>query len=283
VFGRDEAGVLQANLTGRVVGSPGRVAVQELRMAITITLWGLAALGAAQSWRAGRRDLRPYVLGVVPFLMLPVMTYGGEMLLRVTLFSLPFVAFFAARPLARLRPRWRRVAGDLGLPDAARVLVLTLLLAVLCAASVTARYGNARFDIFTDDEVEAVGMLHDLAPIGSVVVAGASSTPWASQDYGRYTRRTVQSLCEVDFAPAACVRTLGGLADQQAAAGGITLLLTRGNQASLAMHGEMSDDEFARFEAGLRGRAGTRLLFTNGDARIYRVAPDVAPRVGSEP
>ena len=76
------------------MGSPGHLAIQGLRIALTVGLWLLAAIGVAQSWRAGRRDLRPYVLALVPFLMLPILNYGGEMLLRVTLFSLPFVAFF---------------------------------------------------------------------------------------------------------------------------------------------------------------------------------------------
>ena len=283
LFGPEEEGVVQANLTGRVVGSPGHLAIQRLRIALTVGLWLLAAIGVAQSWRAGRRDLRPYVLALVPFLLLPILNYGGEMLLRVTLFSLPFVAFFAARPLAGLRPRWRRRAGRLGRPGAARPLVLTLLLSVLCAAAVTARYGNAGFDVFTEDEVEAVGMLHRLAPARSVIVAGATSTPWAAQDYSRYTRRTVQSLCDADFAPAPCLRTLSELVDHEASAGGITLLLTRGNQASLAIQGQMSDAEFASFESGVRALPGTRLLFVNRDARIYRLAPDDPPSAGGRP
>ena len=281
MFGQEEAGVVQANLTGRVAGSPGHIAIQGVRIALTIAVWALAAVGVGQSWRAGLRDLRPYVLAIVPFLMLPVLNYGGEMLLRVTLFSLPFVAFFAARPLAGLRPRWRHTASGLGRPGVARALVLTLLLSVLCAASVTAKYGNARFDSFTDAEVQAAGALAGLAPAGSVLVAGATATPWASQDYDGYTRRTVQSICEADFAPDACVRSLRGLADHEASTGGITLLLTRGNQASLEMQGQMSDDDFARFEEGIQDLPGTKLLFTNRDARVYHLAPDPAP-TGSE-
>jgi len=283
VFGGDDGGVVQANLTERVVGSRGHLIVQGVRIALTVAVWTLGAIGVVQSWRSGRRDLRPYVLAVVPFLMLPVLNYGGEMLLRVTLFSLPFVAFFAARPLASLRPRWRHRAGRPARPGTGRVLAFTLLLSLLCAGSVTAKYGNARFDIFTADEVEAVGMLHDLAPAGSVLVAGASSTPWASQDYSRYTRRTVQALCEADFGPTACLHTLHELADHEAAAGGITLLLTRGNQAALRMQGQMSADDFAQFEAGLRGLPGTSLLFANREARIYRLAPHAAEAVGSQP
>jgi hypothetical protein len=214
--------------------------------------------------------------------MLPVLNYGGEMLLRATLFTLPFMAFFAARPLANLRPRWRHASGTRGRPSTVRAVVLTLFLSVLCAASVTARYGNAHFDTFTEGEVRAVGQLHSLAPAGSVIVSGAASTPWASQDYSRYTRRSLQSVCAADYRPAGCVRALGELAYHEASNGGITLLLTRGNQASLEMQGQMSDDQFARFEARIRDLAGSRLLFVNRDARIYRIAPSTPSATGSD-
>jgi len=271
IFGAEDADIVQANLIARVDGSPGHQAVQGLRMAFTVGIWLLAAVGMVQSWRSGRRDLRPYVLAVVPFLLLPVLTYGGEMLLRATLFSLPFVAFFAARPLARLRPRWRQTSDKPTRPSNARAVLFALLLSVLCAASVAARYGNARFDMFTAAEVQAVNRLHELAPAGSVIVAGAASTPWASEDYSRYTRRSLQSLCELDFTPRACVGTLRDLAYHEASDGGITLLLTRGNQASLEMQGQMSDDEFARFEEGVRVLPNSSLLFANRDARIYHL------------
>lgn len=283
VFGAEDADIVQANLSGRLMGTTGHRAVQGVRMALTIVIWLLAAAGVVLSWREGRRDLRPYVLAVVPFVLLPILNYGGEMLLRATLFSLPFVAFFAARPLARLRPRWHPTPDKPGRPSPARALMLALLLSVLCAASVMARYGNARFDTFTADEVGAVARLYELAPAGSVIVAGAASTPWASQDYSDYTRRSVQSICESDFAPRPCVDALRELADHEASAGGITLLLTRGNQASLEMQGQMSDDDFAQFEAGVRDLPGSALLFANSDARIYHLGPAAGAVGRSEP
>jgi hypothetical protein len=179
------------------------------------------------------------------------------------------VALFAARPLASMLPRRGRTS-------VARIAIPALLLSVLCAASVTARYGNARFDMFTDDEVEAVDRMQQLAPPGSVLVAGASSTPWAAQDYDTDTRQSVQSICEADYSPTACVVVLQHLAEHAGSVGGITLLLTRGNQASLEMQGQMTDDEFARFEAGIAGLTGTQLLYSNADARVYHLASATA-------
>ena len=264
--GGEQAGVVQSNVSGRVVGTPDHLAVQGVRMGLTLALWVLAFLGAVLCWRADRRDLRPYALAVFPFLMLPAVTYGGEMLLRVTLFSLPFTAFFAAwflASLARQHPR----------SGAASALTLVVLLCVLSVASVAARYGNARFDMFTLDEMQAVEELYDVAEPGSVIVAGATSTPWASQDYERYTRRSVQQVCAADLTPGPCAGALHDLAVHEASMGGITLLLTRGNQASLEMQGQMTDRQFARFETKIRSLFGTELVFANDEARIYHLAP----------
>ena len=51
------------------------------------------------------------------------------------------------------------------------------------------------------------------------------------------------------------------------------MLLTRGNEASLEIRGLMSAQDFQRLEQSVRQLAGTQLLFDNGVARIYRLAP----------
>ena len=259
-----QPGLLEANLGQRLAGSPGHMAVQNLRIGLTVALWTLAGIGAVRGWRAGRRDPRPYVLLVAPFVVLPTQSYGGEMLLRVTLFALPMVALFAAQTLLPLT----RAAG---LSRVTRPLALSVVLSALVATSVLARYGNARFDMFTDAEVAAVAELDDLAPPDSVIVAGASSTPWASEDYATYTRRSVQSLCARGFGAQDCAETLRSLANDQIEHGGITLLLTRGNEASLESQGFMSEGGFDDFESALRGMPGSALVFSNEDARIYHL------------
>jgi hypothetical protein len=269
----DEVGVVQANVTQRVVGSAAHRAVQGVRMELTFALWLLAAAGMVVSWRARRRDLRPYVLAVVPFLMLPVLRYGGEMLLRATLFSLPFVAYFAAGLLLDLRPGWSTGSLRRAAASVPRAVMMTVLLSALCVASVTARYGNARFDTFTADEVRAVSALDRLAPPGSVIVAGASSTPWASQDYATFTRRTVQSVCYANFRPKACAESLHELAYHEAAHGGITLMLIRANRAALEVQGQMDARQFRKFQVAVRDLPGTVLVYVNRDARIYHLAP----------
>ena len=273
IFGAQEAGVVQANVTSRVVGSVAHRAIQGVRMELTVAMWLLAAAGMLHAWRAHRRDPRPYVLAVVPFLMLPILNYGGEMLLRVTLFSLPFVAYFGALRLLDLLPRWSGGFGRRGAASASRAVMLVVLLSVLAVASVTARYGNARFDTFTQDEVQAVDALDGLAPRDGLVVAGAASTPWAAEDYATLTRRTVQSLCSADFAPHACAAALRDLAYHEADHGGLTLLLMRANQAALEVQGQMTRQRFARFERAVVQLPGTQLLYVNRDARIYHLAP----------
>ena len=127
-------------------------------------------------------------------------------------------------------------------------------------------------------------MLHDLAPAGqrprrgcdldAVGVEGLQPLHPAHGPVGLRGRLRAGRLCAARSSD---------LADHEASTGGLTLLLTRGNQASLEMQGQMSDDEFARFEADLRALPGTRLLFANRDARIYHLAPDDRAHHGSEP
>lgn len=261
-FGAESSGVVTANVTERLAGSLGHVYVQRVRMALTAALWGLALVGFLRDRRAGLVDLRLVALAAAPFLVLPTQSYGGEMLLRVTLFALPFVAFLAARALMPARPGQSL--------SAARGVGIVVVCSALAVASVTARYGNARFDIFTPAEVEAVGQLARLAPEGSVLVAGAPSTPWGAEDYVEYKRRSLQGVCAADFGPTSCRASLEGLAFHEGEQG-LYLLLTRGNEASLRMKGQMSSAEFRELEHGLATLSGAELLFANRDARIYHL------------
>lgn len=270
VLGADEsAELIRTNLVDRVGGSPARLFVQQERMGLTAVMWLLAAVGSWRLWRQGRRDLRPMVLAVVPFLLLPAQSYGGEMLLRVTLFALPFVAYLAAHAVLLTGARAAGGSAAVRAPGWARLLVV---LVALTMASVIARYGNARFDMFRPAEVAAVQQLHDLTPPGGVMVAAASSTPWASSDYADFTRRTVQGVCREDFRRWSCATEIVDLARHEAPHG-ITLLFTTGHGASLELQGILSAEDFAGLELALARQPGATKLFENSDARIYRLDP----------
>ncbi|WP_245827977.1 glycosyltransferase [Sinomonas mesophila] len=254
---------LEANVVDRLSGSAGHVIVVQVRIVLTLVLWALAVAGAVRDWRSGRLDLRVVLLAVTPLLLFPVQLYGGEMLIRVSLFALPFIAFQACSVLlptgGSTRPSFR----------AAGVLVLTgFLLAVL---TVTGRFGNAQYDVFTDGEIAAVAAVQRFAPPGSAIISAAHPTPWRSEAYLEHRYRTIDDLCRNDLATATCGPLVYDYARRNPA--GAVVLLTRSSKASLVLQGASSAGGLAELEAWLSSQDGVELAFGNADARAYRVTP----------
>ena len=247
-----------ANVAERVGGSPGHVTVVRLRMALAALLWLAAAAGALADRRRGRLDIRPVLLMGAPFVLLPFQSYGGEMLIRVSLFTLPFAAYLAAGALPSGRP-------------ATRAAALVLTAALLTPLVVTGRYGNARFDMFTDDEVVAAQELYRLAPPDAAIISGAHPTPWRHRKYLDHKYRTVRDLCSANHEPNACGQAVYAYARHNP--GGALILLNRASKASMVMQGVLTAGSFDEFEQWLGHVDTVHLVYENTDARIYRIDP----------
>src|SRR5437588_3957910 len=70
--------------------------VAKIRLFMTVLLWLLAFLGGIKRLRQGHRDITYIILALAGFPLIAVQGYGGEMLMRIYLFSEPFMVFFAA-------------------------------------------------------------------------------------------------------------------------------------------------------------------------------------------
>ncbi len=175
-FGQVGATV-NANVTGRIQGSLEHRIVIYMRLLLTLVTWGLAFLGGLRRVRKGHRDLTLALLAITPFPFWAFQSYGGELLLRVYLFALPFMAFFIAAlfyttPI--LGKSWR-TTGVIGLTSVA-----------LLGGFLITRYGNERMDYFTSNEVDAVKYLYSIAEPGSLLVASSYNLPWKFRDYEKY-------------------------------------------------------------------------------------------------
>ena len=178
----DVGGAVGSSLGARVGGSPGHVAVVIGRLALTSVLWLLATAGAVRGRPRSTASLA--VLGLAPFSLLVIQSYGGEILLRIYLFTLPAAAFFAAAFLVRLIDT-RTVRSALAFSSA---------LVFLLAGFLVARYGNERADLFTHSELNAVDSVYSWAQPDSVIVAGSENMPWKFKKYEEYDLEKITDL-----------------------------------------------------------------------------------------
>jgi hypothetical protein len=155
---------LQSNVSGRISGSGPHLTVGRLRVAVTAIVFALAIFTVVLQVRPRRRRLwRPMtlwralseevqfalVLLIATVLVGPVSIYGGEMLIRTELFSLP--------PLAMMIV----AAAD-------RRGVLTAIAAVLTVMAplhIVTHYGNELYDYVSPGEIAGFNYIADhLAP-----------------------------------------------------------------------------------------------------------------------
>ncbi len=187
---------LSSNVTSRVTGRATHLAVVESRIGLTAVVYLLAAVGAVRR-RADSRTIEALV--VAPFALLAAQAYGGEGLMRVVLFGLPFVGLLAASALvpgrageipsvadslrATVGSLARPLPGRLGLggardpreartaravrealarwgPTSSRVAVAVVVGAVAMVTTLV-RGGNDAYESFTPGEVAAVNYVYD--------------------------------------------------------------------------------------------------------------------------
>jgi 4-amino-4-deoxy-L-arabinose transferase-like glycosyltransferase len=253
--------IAAANVTDRLAGSSGHQLVVQIRLAVTALLWVFALLGWLRRRRRGQDDVAFTLLATVPFLLLGLQSYGGELLLRVYLFGLPFIAFLGAGlflPVKEGAASWRRV-GAIGLAG------LTLLGGFLFA-----RYGNERFDHFTSAELAAVRHLYAIAPPGSLLLAATADLPWKFQDYAKYEYRIVPNL--PNSANGDLVKPVLGIMRQHRQQGAY-LILTRSQRADTEARSILPPGSLDRLERTLRRSSSVQLIYANQDARIYTLRP----------
>jgi hypothetical protein len=258
--------IAAANVGNRLRGSAAHQLVVQLRLAVTALLWGLAVLGWLRRRRRGQDDMTVTLLAVAPFPFLVLQPYGGELLLRVYFFALPFTAFLAAGlflPVKGAAASWR-AAGAIG-----------LAVVVLLGGFLFARYGNERIEHFTAEELAAVRHLYEIAPPGSLLLAATPDLPWKFQDYVSYEYRTVGSLkSNRGSGNGDLVKPVLDIMRQHQRPGAY-FIITRSNRADAEARGIVPPESLDRLERVLRRSPTVQLVYANRDARIYALRPEV--------
>lgn len=255
---------IDANLTGRFRGSPGHIFINYTRTGMTLFIWGLAFLGGLRRFRNGYRDWGQTIVALTPFPLLLLQAYGGELLLRIYLFSIPFMAFFVAAlfyPSPTVGKRWLSNFSLL-------VVSLTLLVGFLFT-----RYGNERMMYFTPEEVSAVQYLYDTAEPGSQLVAATGTLPWRFQDYRTYKYTTIPRVARANDIDA----LVGTMADRRYPAS--FLILTRSQKASGELFIGWQPGVWEEFEQTIRDSGRFTSVYANEDAEVF-VLTSLCERAG---
>jgi hypothetical protein len=157
--------------------SEGRVFVATVARALTATVSLLALVGGIRHWRSGRWrggywGLVPAALALVPFSTIVAQSYGGEILFRAYLFSLPWTAFLAASAFFPHRGAARS-------PAVAARTAAALMTAggLLVAGLLVAYFGLERANHVRPGEVAAAHYFYRVAAPGSFLMLVASDFP----------------------------------------------------------------------------------------------------------
>jgi hypothetical protein len=227
-----------------------------VRIGATLFVWALAAVGLLRRLFQGHWDVAAAALVVAPFPLILVQAYGGEMLLRIYFFALPFVAFFIA---CAVLPKRRPASAT----SVATIVVVSVLGFALMSGLMLTRYGNERLEYFTAGEVAAVSELYRMAPEGSLFYALTPNLPWKNTRYEQY--RYKPSGDDASFGDLQRVMSDMSLYD-----GNVYLILTRSQQAYVEMILGAKPGEWAAFRRALLGTGKLSIVFQNDDAMIAR-------------
>lgn len=149
----------------------------DAAVVLSLGVWFLAALGAFRCWRAREPWVIVAALAGAPVLIVVANAYGGEAILRVFLYSVPWSACLAARGLRPIRTTsaaWAKCALQGG--------VLLTLLALLLPAF----FGQDDLNVIPSAQVTAVVDFYRVARPGVIYTADENFPAKATKDYFKF-------------------------------------------------------------------------------------------------
>ena len=197
------------------------------------------------------RHLRPAVplapLAGVPAMALALQSYGGEIVIRVLLFTLPMASILIARTILSLRGQF--------VPIVSAILAVALTPALLIA-----RFGNESFEFTTANDRAAVVAAYERANDDTLFVSDNGFLSWRDETIGRN-----------DFDSISVEPTQVWLDEVEQRAAELNkervIVVLTESQRGWRIHGESDDpdalDDFAQW---LLSQPGTELLYNEGTA-----------------
>jgi small-conductance mechanosensitive channel len=257
----DIADFAQANVASRVKGSPEHSLIAELRIIVTAVVFALGGLAALI--QLGRRPgPRAVLLGVVVLvgiaLVAPASVYGGEMVIRVLLFSLPMLAGLAVTAFVH---------------RAYRLLVVGVLV-VMAPVHILTHFGNESLDYVSPGELAGFAYVSSTLPPANLFggyPAGNFENTAILDARNSYLSRGVIPASIEDFLDPTLHH---GWSHKDWPT---YVLLSRGDAAALDLFQDRPGF-MAEVKAVLDQRPEFTVVYSNPDITVYRWQPDVARR-----
>ena len=252
------------NLGERIEGSSGHVVSVRLRLGFSLALVLLASWGIFRLRRAGAPARTIGVLALTPFLMFGFQSYGGELVFRTYLFSLPFLALAGGAALTPLfSSHFRR-----------DYLIGAAILLTVGVGFFASRYGNEKMDFFTKSEVEAVEFAYTTPRHAQLVVA-FDNMPWKFEHYDDYSYiKLGDSQVRERLVPDI-------IRDFEESSEPVYVILTPRQQAAGELFNGWPSDTLLKFRSALIASGRFRTVFVNRDSTIFKLLP--RPAAGGAP
>lgn len=172
-------GNVKGKMDSDSLGTPsaGQQFASLMSRSLTLVALFLGMLGIARRRFAQQSDVAAMSLALAPLIMPVLNSYGGEMIFRAYLFSLPFMAFFIGG-LVYANARSLQAWGGFIMP--------AFLSVVLMACLMFAYYGKERQYAFTQQEVDAASFVYETAPEGTLLIEGSRNYPSQFRNYERF-------------------------------------------------------------------------------------------------
>lgn len=165
-------------VTGRAhAGSLGRSVVEASRLVGAGLTWLFAAAGTWMLWRRRRTLWTLLAMAVAPIAVGGAVSYGGEVALRILLFSLAPLAILAAALLDGPHLDKRAVA-VFGLAACAMLVIFPI-----------ARFGNESFEAVPPSDIAATNWIYGHVPDGSTILVFTRDEPLLYRNVGDYKTR----------------------------------------------------------------------------------------------
>ncbi|MCB0994832.1 MAG: hypothetical protein KDB21_07060 [Acidimicrobiales bacterium] len=256
-------GNADGSLAETATQSEGQQLVSLMGRTAVVAIGLFAVIGLIRRWRLGHRDIAAAVLMVSPAGLLAANDFDGEIIFRVFLFAVPFLALFAARALLPT------VTASF---DRRSVVAASAMVAIVLTGFLFGHFGKERQNYFSPDEIAAANSILDLAPDGALII---EAEPYYATNLLRYERfehvpfskEPPESRDRVLADPAGVFAEWLRSTDEPTG----FVVFTRSQQALAEATGDLPIGTISRLTAALESAPEFELVFTSPNATVFRL------------